>query len=516
MKSPCALLLLTVIFLLNIYACKEKPEGLTVQLGELNFEPTGKAEAQPSFHKGLLLLHSFEYADAADAFREARTIDPDFVMAYWGEAMTCNHPLWQEQDLNKGNEILTALAPTAEERKARAKSELESDFIHGVNILYGPGDKSTRDSLYAGYMETLYQKYPGNDEVAAFYSLALNGWATTEKNKEVFERAADIANEVINRNPKHPGALHYLIHAYDDPDHATLALQTADEYAQVAPDAGHALHMPTHTYVALGLWDKVVSSNIESWQAEKTRKEKKQLDNNALGYHAYFWLQYGYLQLGQLETALAMIDTMKTYCDTLASPRARTHLIYMKAAYLAETGDYHHQVSSIEVDSKDLNIVTRAKDYYSKGMNAWQSKDKSALDKIIKQLADERVIEDLKSSGTGLRMCGNINFNMATNKDLQEAEVMELELRAMRAILDNDSRQVESYLKQAVALQDIAGYAYGPPSIVKPSYELYGEWLLERQRPKDALDQFERSLKVAPNKRLSVIGKGVSEKAIAL
>ncbi len=214
-------------------------------------------------------------------------------MTYWGEAMTHNHPLWQEQNYDKGNEILNTLAPTPEERVEKAKTELEKDFIGGINILYGKGDKATRDSSYAAFMLTLYEKYPGNDEVASFYSLALNGWGTTEHEKKILETAAQIGFEVLKRNPRHPDALHYIIHAYDDPQYAALALATADKYALVAPDAGHALHMPTHTYLALGLWDKVVASNIVSWGASKERKTRKNLDNNALGYHTYHWLEYG-------------------------------------------------------------------------------------------------------------------------------------------------------------------------------------------------------------------------------
>jgi tetratricopeptide (TPR) repeat protein len=461
-----------------------------------------------------VLLHSFEYADASEAFVEAKTIDPDFVMAYWGEAMTINHPLWQEQDLDKGNEILNALAPTPEARIEKAKTEIEKDFIGGINILYGAGNKAVRDSSYAEYMQTLYTKYPGNDEVAAFYSLALNGWGTTDNNKKTFEKAAQIAYEVLERNPQHPGALHYVIHAYDHPEFASLALETANEYAVVAPDAGHALHMPTHTYLALGLWDKVVSSNIVSWEAERARKERKKLDNNSLAYHAYHWLQYGQLQLGEKEKARVMVDSMEAYFKALPSPRARAHMIFLKSTYLAETNDYESTVTRIEVDQKDLNIVARAKNYFVNGMAAYYAKNKTVLDSNILALADERVIEDLKTSGTGIRMCGNVSRALPTKTDLLEAETMEMELRAMRAWLDKDIVATENFFKKATSLHAEAGYSYGPASIVKPSFEMYCEWLLENDRPKEALVQFEKSLELAPNKRLSVLGKEAAMKML--
>ena len=498
---------------ITLMSCR-RDSASSDHLGNIKFDVTGKEEAKPAFTKGMLLLHSFEYADAAEAFQEVKKIDPDFVMAYWGEAMTHNHPLWQEQDYDTGNEILNSLSPTPEGRMEKAKTDLEKDFIGGINILYGPGNKATRDSTYAKYMETLYNKYPGNDEVAAFYSLALNGWGTTDADKKIMEKAAEVAFEVLKRNPNHPGALHYVIHAYDDPQYAQLALATADKYALTAPDAGHALHMPTHTYLALGLWDKVVASNIVSWNAEEERKARKNLDNNALAYHAFHWLEYGRLQLGEKDSAKSMVDSMKYYCTTLPSPRARAHMILLKTTYLAETNDYTSDVADIEIDQHDLNIVIRAKNYFADGMAAYYARQSGKLDSIILHLADERVVEDLKSSGTGIRMCGNINRSLATKTDLLEAETMEMELRAMRAWMDKDAVATEKFFKKATELHTAAGYSYGPPSIAKPSYEMYGEWLLENNRPKDALAQFEQSLKLAPNKRLSVQGREAAMKLL--
>lgn len=500
--------------ILVLSSCSSGNKQATDKLGEIDFTVTGKAEAQPAFKKGLLFLHSFEYDDAAEAFAEARKLDPGFAMAYWGEAMTNNHPLWREQDYERGNDILSQLAPTPSERLIKAATEIEKDFMGAVNILYGKGNKAERDSSYAAYMQTLYQKYPGNEEVTAFYSLSLIGWGMVDRNTALFEKAADIAGEVLQKNPKHPGALHYVIHAYDDPGHAAAALATADKYAIVAPDAGHALHMPTHTYLALGLWDKVISSNIDSWAAEKQRKERKKLDNNALGYHSYHWLQYGYLQKGNKEKALAMVDSMKQFCTELPSPPARAHMTYLKTTYLAETGEYTGDVTNISFPLNDLNILTRARDYFVKGMNAYAGKDVASLDKIIQQMTGERLVEQTKVSGNGIRVCGNINRSMPTKSDLEKTEVMELQLKAMQAWLKKDINATNQLLKKATDLEAASSYAYGPPTVVKPSFEMYGEWLLEINKPAEALQQFELSLKAAPNKTLSLKGKEEAEKKI--
>jgi tetratricopeptide (TPR) repeat protein len=505
-------ILLTLFGFSSCQPDKNQDQEGDSHLGTLVFEVTGSEEAQPKFTEGMLLLHSFEYEDAGEAFQQTIAIDSNFVMAYWGKAMSLNHALWQEQDFDQGNEVLNELDTTAEGRVAKAVTPLEKDFIEAINILYGEGNKATRDSSYCMFMESLYNKYPGNDEVATFYSLSLIGWGTTDRDKKHIEKAAEIAIEVLERNPQHPGALHYTIHAYDDPQYAELALDIADKYAGVAPDAGHALHMPTHTYLALGKWDKVVSSNIVSWEAEKARKERKGLDNNALGYHAYHWLQYGRLQLGDKETSRLMVDSMKNYCEALPSPRARAHMVLLKTTYVAGTNDYTSGVPDIEVELKDLNLVTRAKNYFISGMAAYHQENAAELDSVILRLAKERVIEDLKISGTGVRMCGNINRSATTKTDLLEAETMELQLRAMRAWLDKDAKTTEALLLKATELHAEAGYSYGPPSIVKPSFEMYGEWLLENNRPKEALVQFEKSLEYAPNKTLSVEGKEAAMK----
>ena len=301
--------------------------------------------------------------------------------------------------------------------------------------------------------------------------------------------------------------MHYIIHAYDNPDYAAKALEIADKYALVAPAAGHALHMPTHTYLALGLWDKVITSNEVSWASERNRMQRKKLDNDALGYHAYHWLQYGYLQKGNTAKARAMIDSMQYFCNAKPSPRARAHMIFLKTTYLAETNDYTSGVAEIAVEQKDLNISSKARNYFVDGMKAYNNKNAAELDEVIIKLSGEKLLAEAKAADKGIRLCGNINRQLATKTDLLEAGTMELQLKAMQAQLKKDSTATEKFLKEATVLQLQSGYAYGPPAIVKPSFEMYGEWLLANNRPKEALVQFEHALKLMPNKMLSVKGK---------
>src|SRR5688572_25203201 len=291
----------TIFFLGSIVliVCCSSPVKKNDVLGELTFDVTGSEAANVHFMRGHLLLHSFEYEDAAEAFRQAQQEDSTCVMAFWGEALTYNHPIWQEQDYEKGKTALEKLGINHAERIEKTSSELERDFLKATDILYGVGTKPERDKAYADFMGSLYEKYPGNHEVASIYALSLLGSVSVGRNDETYQLSAKISQKILKANPTHPGALHYLIHADDDPMHARDALVAANEYALVAPDASHALHMPTHIFVALGMWDKVIDLNEQSWRSSQERKSRKNLTNDQLGYHSFHWLEYGYLQKGR-------------------------------------------------------------------------------------------------------------------------------------------------------------------------------------------------------------------------
>lgn len=501
--------LLTIFSLVLIVSCSTKKGEETYKLGQLIFDVTGKEKARPAFMKGHLLLHSFEYADAAEAFREAQQIDPDFTMAYWGEAMTFNHSIWQEQDYEGGKAVLAKLGQTSEERMARAKTEIERAFINSLSVLYGDGTKAQRDQAYADFLGNMYEKYPDNHEVASFYALALLGSVTVGRNVEVYQKSARISEKILKENPNHPGALHYFIHANDDPYHAMEAVQVANEYSVVAPDAAHALHMPTHIYLALGMWDRVVSSNEDSWQASVDRKTRKQLDNNALGYHSYHWLQYAYLQQGRVEDARKTLENMFQYCSELPSPRARTHEIYFKSTYLAETDDWKSDIASKVTDAKDLNISTRSMEAYVQGMKAYYAGDKALLETTANAIEKDRKEESAKLSDAGIALCnsGGANRENATDLDINLSHVMEMELRAMQAWMQNDLKATEKWLQEATALEESVSYSYGPPAVVKPSHELYGEFLLTQHKAKESLPLFDKALQIAPKRILSLRGK---------
>ena len=496
----------SILFLLSlivITACK-KEKVKTNALGSVDIEVTGNAKSAAQFEKGLLLLHSFEYEDAREAFLQAQESDPEMAMAYWGEAMTHNHSLWREQDYEEAQIALKKLEATDYKKNC---SELELDFIEAVQILYQPQlEKDKRDLAYAEFMEQLTQKYPDNHEISAFYALSLLGSVPDGRDDAIYEKGAIIAKGIIAENPNHPGALHYLIHSYDDPQHAKLALNAADSYAVVAPDASHALHMPSHIYVAMGMWDKVISSNIDSYQASLNRMERKDLDNDARGYHAYHWLQYGYLQKENTDEAKNMLRTMEKYTRETPSKRARTHLVFLKGTYLVDSGNWKSDEANIDVDIVDLNVSIRSQYYFLEGMKAYANKDLELLDETIAALENDYRREEYIKSDYGGSFCSGVSRDLATRSDLVAAQIRQNQLLGLRADLNNDVKAAEDYFLKAIALDGTISYSYGPPSIQKPTRELYADWLLNQDRVEEAKAQYELSLKKNPNRTLVVKG----------
>src|SRR3954462_2101792 len=310
----------------------------TVELGSIDFPTSAKPAAQAPFLIGVKALYNFEFDIAADAFRDAQKADPAFALAYWGEAMSYNHPLWAQQDLPAARKALEKLAPTAAARAAKAPAGKERDLIESIEVLFGAGDKLARDIAYADSLKAMHAKYPADDEIAILYSLALLGPGRPGvSNARNAMQAAAIAQDIFQRNPKHPGAAHYIIHSFDDPDHAILSLNAARAYLKIAPSAAHALHMPSHIFAQLGMWDDVIASNTVAYKAAVDLAEAKNLPRGREDFHTLSWLQYGYLQEGKFAEAQKCVDQAKAVADKDAAPNVRDGYASMKARQVVET-----------------------------------------------------------------------------------------------------------------------------------------------------------------------------------
>jgi tetratricopeptide (TPR) repeat protein len=476
-------------------------------LGDIRFPNSGAPAAQPVFIRGVLLLHSFEFEDAAEAFQEARRIDPGFALAYWGEAMTYNHPLWREQDRDAALAALRRLAPTPEARRAKAPTERERGYLGAVELLYGEGDKVARDRAYSQAMGELAARYPEDLEARAFYALSILGTAQGNRDFAVYMRAAAIGEEIFAANPRHPGAAHYLIHSYDDPVHAPLGLRAARVYAQIALAASHAQHMISHIYVALGDWPESVDANVKAVEVAAERRARKGLGVDELNYHALQWLEYSYLQLGRFDEARARLDLMTAAAKESGSARALWHHAAMRAAWIVETGG---RPAPPEIRPDATEVSGAAADLFATGYAACMAGRLDAAEAAASRIGLRR---DTAVAAGHICAQGGNEYEDTSKSDLLAAEVMQKSLRALVAHGRGDTVIALGLLDEATAAEESMPLDFGPPVIVKPSHEVYGEVLLTLGRPADARAQFEKALARAPRRSLSLAGLARAAKA---
>src|SRR5467141_612316 len=317
-RAPMSLLcLLSFLFLLS-----SAPALAQQDFGEVAFANSGPPAAQADFLRGLAQLHNFEYDDAAEHFRKAQQIAHDFAMAFWGEAMTKNHAVWHEEDVTAGREILNRLAPTAEARLAKAPTEREKLYLGSVEVLFGEGAKEERDRRYESVLAELHRKFPDDVDGAAFYALAILGTAEHGRDFATYMRAAAVLEEVFPQHPRHPGVVHYLIHCYDDSVHAPLGLRAARIYSKIAPEAGHAQHMTSHIFLALGMWDDVVKANETAMVVVNQLRQKAGKPPLKCG-HYNERLEYGYLQQGRVADARRVLEACRQEANQKAAAASR-------------------------------------------------------------------------------------------------------------------------------------------------------------------------------------------------
>ncbi len=501
-------LILLLVLALSISACKQSTktaDKTNIALGDIGYAFQLSAAAQEPFHKGFLMLHSFEYEDAREEFRAAQQADPEEVMAYWGLAMSHYKALWGLQDVEEGRKVMAEFGNSREERLAKIEDPIEKSFWQGVEILYGEGELNERNQKYVDHLETVYKKHPENQEVAAFLSLGLM-WADY-KNEAYLKRSSDIATEILKVNPTHPGALHYKIHANDNPENANVAFDAANKYAKVAPSAAHALHMPSHIYVALGMWNESVASNIESYQASLDRMERKDLDaKKSRGYHSMSWLHYSYLQQGNFDEATTLLSEMMSYYQD--STHSDSYLINMQNQQLIEAGAWPENLAFIDVDYKNLGLEDKSGMHFFKSRLAYDKGDRAGIIKNINALGVHAESAKLVISDDGVALCSAGPTRYApTTTGVKRTEVVILQMQAMLAMLDKNEAVAEQHMKAATILESECGYDSGPPFIAYPSYEQYGDWLLAQNRPEEALAQFNQCLEGRTNRAKSLKGK---------
>ncbi len=481
----------TIFFILTAFLWQLSPaQAEDAELGTIAFPNSGSAAAQPAFLRGVKALHSFQFGEANLLFEEAQSIDPSFALAYWGQAMSENHPLWAQQDVAAATRALNKLAPTFEGRLAKASGEKEKAYLTAIETLYfSSEDKLERDFAYSEYMAGMHERWPDDDEISVLYALSLLG--TVRRGDHGFRRqalAASISQEIFARNEHHPGAAHFTIHAFDDPDHAILALPAAQVYAGIAPAAAHALHMPAHIFVQLGMWQRVVDSDTEAYAAAMAGIKKHGFPEGREDFHTLSWLAYAYLMLGENEKAAQKLALAEEAVERNPdSKRVYAGYLGIRGRHMIETGQWE----DVDLEAVDTPAGANANWVSVVGMSAAHRGD----------------IDTANASAKRLQALGAQAEAAGKNYDARVIAVLEKEVVALSKLAagDDDGAVVAAREAAEMEMRDMKAPS-GPPVPMKPAVELYADVLLAANRPIEAGLAYQQSLQRIPARTPSVKG----------
>jgi len=462
--------------------------------------PGAEGRAHDQFLRGLALLHNFEYGRAAAAFRASQKAAPDFVMAYWGEAMTHNHPLWEEQNLEAAQAILARLGATPEARRAKARNSREAMWLDAVETLYGDaGTKEERDHLYLAKMRALHKADPTDIDARAFTGLAILGTSHGGRNIGIYMQAAGVLEPGFMSQGYHPGILHYLIHSYDDPIHAPLGERMAERYAGVARDAGHAQHMISHIFHALGDWEASEAANIKAMAAADAARGMPYYCG-----HYSEWLVYALVQQGKDASANVEACRQQAGQELASTKRPRTSIAQRSAATsFARIALYAGVTSGGWANGFDWpEDQFRRAQFQMANARLLQARDDAA--------AAAEALEDMKRVHEGILAVLPTEYPDETGLQAWNARaIAQGEAIVMLASGDRDGGLAA--LRKAAEAEIALPVVFGPPAIAKPSWELLGELLLRDGRKKEAAEAFRKALAFAPGRKLSLEGLAAAD-----
>jgi hypothetical protein len=504
-RLTCLLLAAALVAPASAKATADRPVSAQLEnVGNLSFPTSGSPKAQQHFLRGVAILHSFGWKQAIAEFKLAQQAQPDFAMAYWGETLCYNHPLQGEQDAKNPRAILGRLGPNTEARLAKAPTPREKGFLGAVEALWADGsDWRQRRIAYKDAMERLHKQFPTDDEVTTFYALSLlsAARATNDDTYRPEMKAGALAMGVFKRNPKHPGATHYIIHAFDDPVHAPLSLEAARVYAEIVPAVSHAVHMPTHIFIQHGMWNEVAHQNVRAFNIARDLWEPGDVPGDMA--HSGDWGQYGFLQLGDYAGARERMKVFGEMAEKTKHPRAASAFGLQKARYIIETEEW--KVESLPENPSNEMILAN-------GISAVKTGDMATAQKMEALLAT-------KAGGAPGETAGGVHAEHAPAATPTPAapgpggpdagksvRIMHRELKAVIALAKGEKDAAVGLLKEAVKIEESMRPPNGAADPVKPSHELLGEVLLDVGKPAEAAAAFDTSLLRMPNRARSLIG----------
>ncbi|MBI4639069.1 MAG: hypothetical protein HY731_00135 [Candidatus Tectomicrobia bacterium] len=448
-------------------------------LGQVHFPISCSAAAQKEFDRAAALLYSFWYSEAVKAFTTVTEVDPGCAPGYWGIAMSLWYPLWQppsEAALKKG------WAAVEQAKALGGKTDRERDYIAAIEMFYKDSDKldhRTRALTYEKAMEQMYLRYPEDREAAVFYALALNATAlSTDKTYAKPLKAAEILEKIFVEQPNHPGVAHYLIHSYDYPPLADRGLSAAQRYSKIAPSVPHALHMPSHIFTRLGMWQESIQSNSDSAAAVKGP------DGALEKLHAMDYMMYAYLQGAQDLEAKRILDERNAIGKGI--PENAAGGVYAFASIPARHAIERRQwaeAASLEPHPSRLPY-TEAMTYFARAIGAARSGNTANAKKDVEKLQ-------------------SLHNALVEAKQSYWADQVEVQRRAAAAWLaraEGKNEEALTLMRSAADLEDSTEKNPVTPGHIMPARELLGDLLLELGQPAQALNEFEASLRRDPNR----------------
>jgi tetratricopeptide (TPR) repeat protein len=458
--------------------------------GDVSFALSCRYDLRETFNLGLSLMHSFEYAEAEKAFVSVLDQDPECLMAYWGTAMSIlNHPLSFKQNLKslERGENLLKVAQTL-----TPNNEREKDYIDAVTVYFNDWqtlDTKTRKLNYESKMEELYNKYPGDVETAVFYSLAV--LATADLNDKSYikqKKSGQILEKLFETNPNHPGIAHYIIHNYDSPELAHLALNTARKYAVIAPSSAHAQHMPSHIFTRLGLWNESIKSNIDSANSAVCYAESVNPNANWVSeIHALDYLVYAYLQMGDNSRAQSEMNKMLEIKEVFPSDHfASAYALIAVPARLAIENKNWELATELELPKTNLDWDKapwpKAMLHFSRALGFTNTGNSLAAQKELDILI-------------------NLRDRLNEAKNSYESGQVTIQIESIRGWIEYSKGNTEKaikYMKLATKLESETSKAAVTPGEIIPAEELLADLYMLSGKPKEALKSYELNLKGRP------------------
>jgi hypothetical protein len=451
-------------------------------VGTVSFPTSCSPQVQKQFEHSVALLHSFEYEVADNQFQEVAKQDPHCAMAYWGEAMSLYHQLWSrpsQEDLKHGSELLAKAADV------KPKTAREREYISALSVFYRDSDKTEhgkRTDAYAAAMESLYQHNPGDREAAVFYALSLLGSEHGDDPALVKDRkAVAILNRIFAEQPDHPGVAHYIIHSCDNPQMASLGLAAARKYAAIAPSSPHAVHMPSHIFARLGLWQDDIASNKAALEAaDKMAAMKLHVMHHRM--HSMDFLQYAYLQIADDASAKQQYEELKKYNRAEIEKDYQGYfdemLTSFSALYAIERKQWKEALALQPLPEAQPNIHLET--YWAHAVAAGHLRDAAAAQEALKEY--ESSLDGLKKTSLAY---------LADNVKSEHEEV-----QAWTVYAQGKTDEATRMLRAVADRQD----RVGKYEVEIPAREMLADMLLDMKRPREALAEYEISLKTDPNR----------------